>query len=357
MLSSFKEVLHQLSNLELSLISITLLIMVGARPLLKWSVSERPDSTNVTNSLLFKYILRLNLIALLLTLLNAFLLPMTDHFWLTKLLSAATMVMVAYLVDSLLDVIIHKRFGKRKVMNGEIIYADTYRSRLMSLISTSFLVVVLLIMLVRLIGFESALETGGVIGFFGVFLALTQGAWSPDLISGIIILGTTLLEEGDVVELESGFLGVVFKTKVFHTELLCLRRNNRVMVPNSKIRAQKINNLSRFASARGHRICLSFKIGYDVSIKQVEDLFKTSFIAIEEAQIEVANQYHFELRLLDAGDYAREWGFYCYLKEVKNVLSITDQVRLVIAEQADLQGISLATPLVHATSEVALPSI
>ena len=94
-----------------------------------------------------------------------------------------------------------------------------------------------------------------------------------------------------------------------------------------------------------------------MSTKQVEDLFKASFTAIEDAQIEVATQYHFELRLLDAGDYAREWGFFCYLKEVKNVLSITDQVRLLIAEQADLQGVSLATPLVHSTSEAALPSI
>jgi small-conductance mechanosensitive channel len=144
---------------------------------------------------------------------------------------------------------------------------------------------------VRILGFESLLEAGGVIGFIGVLLALTQGAWAPDIISGLIILNSRLMEEGDVVEFWDGtdkIIGIVFKTKVFHTEILDLADNHRTMVQNSRLRTITINNLSKFASAKGLREELRFNIGYDVPESKVQGLFLAAFdAAIQDSEIAI----------------------------------------------------------------------
>ena len=67
-----------------------------------------------------------------------------------------------------------------------------------------------LIACVRILGFDSLLEAGGLLGVMGVFLALTQASWAPDIISGLVILNSRMVEEGDVLQLgddESPLIG------------------------------------------------------------------------------------------------------------------------------------------------------
>jgi small-conductance mechanosensitive channel len=206
-----------------------------------------------------------------------------------------------------------------------------------------------LITVIQELGFQSLLETGGVLGFIGVMLALTQGAWAPDVISGLIILNSDLFEEGDVIELENGHktLGTIFKTKIFHTEILNLVNNHRIMIKNALLREHTVHNLSKFASARGLRECLSFKIGYDVSTAQVKALFEKSYADMLSESIPLAEQHGYEVKLLDTGDHALEWGFIYYVKEVEKLVAIRRDAREAILQASIEVGVSLATPLTY----------
>jgi small-conductance mechanosensitive channel len=204
-------------------------------------------------------------------------------------------------------------------------------------------------MSICVLGFESVLETGGVLGIIGVFLALTQGSWAPDLIGGLIVLNSGLIEEGDVIELPGkNLLGVVFKTKMFHTEFLSLSNNHRIMIANAQLRQESIHNLSKFASAKGLRESLSFKIGYDTPTSYIHQLFQTSFEeVVADSTLSVQGQYPLEIRVDDAGDYAVKWTLFYYIKDLKKMLAIRQGFCKKVVLNSPKFNVSLATPILH----------
>ena len=266
-----------------------------------------------------------------------------------KLLSILIIIYLSYLSIHLIGRFVRMRFGRPVQSSGSgPRIADTYASRALSIFISVFISIMALISIVRLAGFSSLLEAGGVIGFIGVFLALTQGAWAPDIISGLIILNSKMFKERDVIKLTNGdedMLAIVYRTLAFHTELLNLVDNHRVMIKNSKIRDHTIHNLSRFASARGLRETLLFKIGYDVSSVQVRAMFESAFLAaVEDTDIHIEEQHPLEVRLKDAGDHAIEWSVHYYTKDEMALIKTRQLFREKILEASIASGISLSTP-------------
>lgn len=344
--------LAHISRWELLLILTHCLLVLSSRSIFRViRKAQGVAATSVGEEGLFATIQKVNLFVLLMVILNVVFLPLADHSWFTKLLSALLIISGAYIGDSVVDIFLLRRFGKLKSGEGdERLYLETYRSRLTSLITTTVISISALLMVIRLFGFESLLEAGGLIGLLGVFLALTQGAWAPDLISGLIILNSNLIEEGDVIELHGApnLLAVVFKTKLFHTELLNLPNNHRMMIPNAQLRSQTVHNLSKFASAKGLRESLSFKIGYDTPSVKIKAMFEASFKeACEREQLPILSQYPLEIRVIDTGDYAVLWRVFYYTKEVRSLLGTRQRFLEVIHEQALKSDISLATPVLY----------
>jgi len=56
-----------------------------------------------------------------------------------------------------------------------------------------------------------------VIGFIGVFLALTSNIWALDVFHGLIILNSAMFSEGDVIQFNDGeqIYGLVIRLKFF----------------------------------------------------------------------------------------------------------------------------------------------
>lgn len=266
-----------------------------------------------------------------------------------KVLSILVIIYLSYLTVHLIGRFVRVRFG-RPVQNAGAGHriADTYASRALSIFISVFIAVMALISIIRVAGFSSLLEAGGVIGFVGVFLALTQGAWAPDIISGLVILNSKMFKERDVIKITDGgqeMLAIVYRTLAFHTELLNLVDNHRVMIRNSKIRDQTVHNLSRFASARGLRETLLFKIGYDVSTDEVKSMFESAFqAAVQDADIPIEDQHPLEVRLKDTGDHAIEWSVHYYTKDEFSLIKTRQLFREKILEASLTSGISLSTP-------------
>lgn len=292
-----------------------------------------------------------NILIVLFILLGSVVLPFAKYSWKSQVLAAAVVAYVAYLAFHILDYFITKRFGREKEINGIRVIVETYNVRVLSLVTGVLVFVVGLIAIIRILGFDSLLEAGGVVGVLGVMLALTQGAWAPDIISGLVILNSKLIEEGDVIQLdESGIehTGIVFKTKIFHTEILNLVNNHRIMLSNAKLRNMVIHNLSKFASAKGLREALHFNIGYDVKECNVVAMFEKAFeLAIKDQDVVLESQHCLEIRAADAGDYAVRWTIFYYIKDVRRILNTRQRFLAIILNTARESGISLATPLLH----------
>ncbi len=269
--------------------------------------------------------------------------------FLVKSLLALVIAYVGLISSQLLSRVIRMRYGRRIQSQGSQRIADTYASRALSISAGVFISIVVLISIVRLFGFDDLLEAGGVIGFIGVFLALTQGAWAPDIISGLVILNTRMFDERDVVKLGDGadaILARVHRTRAFHTELLNLVDNHRIMIRNSRIRDYTVHNLSKFATAKGLRESLRFKIGYNVPPQRVHLLFSNVFEkACEENQIPFEQQYEPEVRLQDAGDHAAEWSFHYYTKDADTIVKQRQMFRELVLDVAGDMGIDLSTPV------------
>jgi len=268
-----------------------------------------------------------------------------------RIIAILVVLYLAYLAANTGSYLTRRRFGKIGGTPDEPQVSDTYHSRMLTILLSTFIAIVALIWVIRLAGFSSMLEAGGAIGFVGVFLALTQAAWAPDIISGLVLLNSDMVSEGDLIEIDSQpgpLLGRVFKTKIFHTVLIDIVNNHRVVISNSRLRDHTIHSLSRFASARGLREKLVFKIGYDTSSKAVKEMFQQAFATACKASDGTIDENHpLEIRVLDAGDHAVAWGIFYYLKEVQQLVGVRQMLTEEILETSRQHDISLATPHTH----------
>jgi len=267
-----------------------------------------------------------------------------------RIVAILAILYVAYLAMYISHYLILLRFGREVSSNGETRQADTYNSRLLNILSNVLIAIMGLISVVQLMGFETLLEAGGVIGFIGVFLALTQSSWAPDIFGGLIILNSDLLKEGDVVELRGAekIIGTVFRTKVFHSEILNLVNNHRILISNANLREYAIHNLSKFASAKGLRENLHFKIGYDTPAEKVREMFDAAFEEVKvNSEIAVESQHPLEIGVYNNGDHAVEWVIFYYIKDVSKVLKTRLQMQELVLQVSIEHGIALSTPLTH----------
>lgn len=265
-----------------------------------------------------------------------------------KILAIIVILYFSYLFIHILTLYIHDRYGKSKIIDDKKVVIETYHSRMISIVANSLLVLVLMIAIIRILGFDSWLEAGGIIGVLGVILALTQNVWAPDLFSGLILLNSNIVESGDVIEMENRNeidLAIIYKVRLFHTELLNLVNNHRLMIRNEKLRNLTINNLSKFASAKGLRERICFKVSYEESINEVKNMFGSAFKnLIKKGNKSIDSAHGIEVSTTNAGDYAVEYTVFYYTKDIKKLLITRHVLIEEILLEANRRNILLSTP-------------
>jgi len=327
------------TTLDLFTIGASLLLFFAAHPFSRWLNNDDGLVARVSMMRV------LNFLIIVAVLTNVFLLNKSD--WLAQITQCLMVIYFAVLSTQAINFFVRRRFGKTRKSNNKVTISDTYSSRGLSLFVAAVIGIVALISCLRILGLNSLLEAGGALGIIGLFLAMTQGSWAPDIISGLIILNSRLCEEGDVIQFNmdgSKVVASVFKTKLFHTECLDLANNHRLMVRNAKLRDYGLQNLSRFASAKGLRECMLFNIDYQHSQHEVTAMINRAFAAIDKSEGKREEQFEPEVLVYDTGDYAVTWAVFYYIKDVKRLLKIKQIFRAYILEESVKSGISLATP-------------
>lgn len=347
-MENFSNLVHQLGTLGYIILGVNALLMIFARQILKM-VYDHPEKVPSFNRkvMIFR---ALNLLIVIAYGYVRFFQDKQDQGFGLNIIAVLAIIYFSYLAMHLAHALLVRQYGKEREISGKKRYISTYQTRLLSIFSSLFIGLVALLSIIRLLGFDSVLEAGGVIGIIGVFLALTSSIWAPDIFHGLIILNSDMISEGDVIQFQDGeqVYGLVYKTKVFHTVVLNIVNNHRVMIRNSKLRDFTVHNLSKFASARGLRENLCFKMGYDVSVDHVNELFETVYqLAKEDAGIPIEDQYDLEYGVKNTGDHAVEWVFYYYTKDVEKLMQTRQRLLQLMLETSIKKNISLSTPFTH----------
>lgn len=265
-----------------------------------------------------------------------------------------------------------KRFGASRTIEDKTVYFDTYSTRLVDLILLVIIILTTVYVLIKIWGADSMLETTGIFGILVAFLAFTSGIWAPDIISGLIILNTRMLEDGDVVVID-GYPDeyIISKVTLIYVILYDVQNNHRTLIRNSQFTQRKIDNLSRVASTDGLRRALVYKIGYpqftrientdlEEQIKVFRDKVDSLFRRANENckdkdRIKINENKDFEWALTKTGDYALEYTLWIYLERIpdtkvtstvrRHVLGTLHEVNERVYAAAVAEGISLSTPM------------
>jgi len=328
-------------------IGVSLVLFFAATPVCRWFSDDDSLITRVS------MMRALNFLIIVAVLVNA--LYLDKSAWLVKTTQSLIVIYFTVLFTQIINFFIRQRFGKVRKTKNRIIISDTYSSRGLSLVVTIVMGIIAIISCLRLLGLNSLLEAGGALGVIGLVLAMTQASWAPDIISGLIILNSRFCEDGDVIQFNMDgkeMVASIFKTKLFHTECLDLANNHRIMVRNAKLRDYGLQNLSRFASARGLRERLLFNIDYKHSKAEVTQMIQRAFANIDQEEAVREEQYEPEIMVFDTGDYAVTWAVYYYIKDIKRLLAIRQLFRSYILTESIKSDISLATPVLQQNSVV-----
>lgn len=342
-MQSFEWLIPQLSNAQwlahgvIFIINIALLLF--ARPILNLLEANNDSEAKI------KIFQALNILVLILHIIDISLLR-ADNNYQNYFIKVGLSLMAVYsglFIYSLACYLSKRRFGKEKIVDDNTVYLDTYSTRLVDLILLFIVILTTIYALIKIWGADSMLETTGIFGIVVAFMAFTSNIWAPDIISGLIILNTQMLEDGDVV-LVSGYPDeyIISKVSLIYVILYDVRNNHRTLIRNSQFTQSKIDNLSRVASSDGLRKALTFNIGYpifdgDTSEAREEQLgafnnrIDRMFGQVHEAcldkkDIKINQGRPFEWALTRTNDFALEYTLWVYLERVPNT-KVTSTIR------------------------------
>jgi len=350
MITDWQVSLEGFSGFETSLMVVNAILLIISYPL--FNMLSHGHMEEKKTWLRLNVFRSINALIIALLVFYYLLLPNAGVSWIIRLVGVLFVIYLTHLGFSITNYFILLRFGRKREVDGVSRESDTYNTRALKILAAILFFIIALLGSLQVLELNSLLQAGGVIGFVGVLMALTQASWAPDIISGLIILNSDLFEEGDVVQLkgmDSDLIGMIFKPKMFHTEVLNIVNNHRIMIRNAKLRDHAIHNLSRVASARGLREVPVFNIGYEHNADAVRKMFNEDFERVVESrtEIDIDHQHPIEVRADSADNYAVKWKVFHFTKNLKRLLHTRQELLEEVLRSAKEKGISLATPLMH----------
>ena len=352
--------------------SLNIALFILAKPLLNLVA---PDQNNETKIKIFR---ALNVLVLLLHALDIILSGANSNYrhYFINMGYSLMIIYAGMIAYSFLGALSQKRFGRQHLVDEKINYSETYSSRLVNLVLLILIVITVIYTMIIIWGANSLLETTGIFGMLIAFLAFTSSIWAPDLISGLIILNSQSIEDGDVVVIDGhNNEYVISRVTLIYVILYDIRHNHRTLMRNSQFTNNRVDNLSRVASTSGVRQGLSYKIGYpqftgdpneraaQLSLfeKDIEQMFTRAFDACAaDEDIKINAVKPFEWALTNAGDYALEYTLWFYLERIpstkitsrlrRHLMGTIYKVNQEVYRASILENLDLSTPdIIQAT--------
>lgn len=346
---------------------VNFLLFLFAKPLITWASggAENPAKISIFKAI---NVLLLVLHGLDILLVGAY--PEYQRYFVRMGLSLVV-IYLSMLFFGFLTQYARRRFGHKRTIEDKTIYYDSYNSRLIEIIILILIIFLATYCLVKVWNADSLLEATGIFGILAAFLAFTSGIWAPDLISGLLILNSQMLEDGDVVCID-GYPDeyIINRVSFMYTILFDVRDNHRTLIRNHRFTQTKIDNLSKVASSDGVRQALVYQIGYPAVLgdseearvlehksfkKKVDAMFERAYERCsQDADAKINDKKKFEWTLTSTGNYALDYTLWVYLERIpntkitatarKHLIGTTYKINEAVFEASVAVGLSLSTP-------------
>ena len=273
------------------LFALNVLLLVFARPLVNLAAPGQKNDARVR-------ILRgLNILLIVLHVLDFGLRETVPGYegYVIKLGGSLMVIYGGVFLHSLAGTLSRRRFGRTREVDDQRIFVETYNSRLVGIMLLAVIAITTIYILIKVWGADSLLETTGIFGIFIAFLAFTSSIWATDIFSGLIILNSDILADGDVVVLEGQEDEyIIARVTLIYVVLYDVRNNHRTLLRNTEFIDRRIDNLSRIASSDGVRQSYTYKIGYPDMSGDTAEQRKAALDAYQasiDAMFKAANAY------------------------------------------------------------------
>lgn len=363
--------LNELTSGETPIVSIlfflNIILLVLSRPIINFLAPDQDNKTKI------KIAQALNLLVLIFQFVDFGMRQSFDWYGDGYLRNLGISLMVIYtgvFIYSASGTFTRKRFGKSRTLDDKVTYIESYNSRLVNLVALAVIILTVIYVLIQIWGADSLLETTGIIGILLVFLGFTSSIWAPDIVSGLIILNSEMLVDGDVVVIDGhDDEFIIARVTLIYAVLYDIRNNHRTLLRNTQFIQSRIDNLSRIASSDGIRQAFKYNIGYPefsekrqdrekelaAFQKNIGDMFTRSYEACQtNDEIKINKNKPFEWAMTNAGDYALEYTMWVYLDRIPNtkvtatirrhLMGTLYKVNEAVFAASVIEGVDLSTP-------------
>ncbi len=267
--------------------------------------------------------------------------------WTSQLSRTGLTLLIAYLVVNFLHILILRKYGRVKEIDGAEYRVETYQSEIFNLLVliTSFIIV--LIVVINIWGMTDWFKTTSVLGGLLIILFSTKDYWAPDNINGLMLLYNGDVEPGSIIKItEYDLIGVTIETTLTQTKFRDLRSRHIIVMPNSRVRNAKVEVLSK-GPASGLMQFVDFKIGYGLPAEKVETFLTNVWSHACEKEKSLNEEKQAKIMVINNGDHAVVWRLAYWVKNIYGLFDAEFAINRAAYELSQQQKIALNTPLTH----------
>ncbi|MGD8914209.1 MAG: mechanosensitive ion channel [Candidatus Thiodiazotropha sp.] len=261
-------------------------------------------------------------------------------------------LLCSYLLAHLFQLHALKRYGRTRKIAGSEALSHTYQSEVIGLIGWAVAALISFLIIINVWDMTSWLHTTSVLGAVVLIVYSTKDVWAPDNINGLILLYNNDVEPGSVVQVkEIDLLAVVVRTSLTQTVFRDLRRKYKILLPNSRFRACKVEILT--SDSNDNLDCfVDFKIGYAYSGEEIESFLTQVWQQVADDNTLINVERAPKVRIVENGDHAVVWRLSYRINSAYRLIEAEYLINRAAYDLSRQQGIGLNTPLTHSVENV-----
>lgn len=262
-------------------------------------------------------------------------------------------LLCAYLLVHLFQLQTLKRYGRTRQIADKEVLSHTYQSEVIGLIGWVIAAIVSCLIIINTWEMTNWLQTTSVLGAIVLIVYSTKDVWAPDNINGLILLYNNDVEPGAVVQVkEIDLLAVVVRTSLTQTVFRDLRRKYKILLPNSRFRACKIEILT--SDSNGNLGCfVDFKIGYGIPSERIEAFLTRVWQQVADESSLINPERAPRVRIVENGDHAVVWRLSYRINSAYRLIEAEYLINRAAYDLSTQFGIGLNTPMTHSLETIA----
>ncbi len=328
-----------LSNLDVFVLSINLLIFIGSRRIVQVFSAGSDDSASATKLWALRVI---NLI-----LFGLYFIALFEAGYTRQISLSGLTLLLAFIFVQLLQLFLLRKFGRAKEIDDEKYHVETYQSEMFGLLVVILAILISILVIINIWEMTDWLQATSVLGALLFLVYSTKDVWATDNINGLILLYNGDVEPGSVVRVtELNLLGIAIQTTLSQTTFRDLAGRHKILLPNARLRGAKIEVLTQCPSS-GLRQFVDFNIGYGFESDRIEGFLTRVWKNACEMESAINADKLVGIKLMENGDHAVRWRLVYSLKNVHKLIDAQCAVNRAAYDLSLIENIGLSTPLTH----------